>query len=99
MARRNPARRHQHRAALLHIAGHVVEIEHGQHRPALVAVENDQVELVEFLRKQLARREGDERELVDRRAVVLLRRAQDGEVHEIDRRVGAQQVAPGALAR
>jgi hypothetical protein len=51
-----------------------------------------------ILLEQLADRKGDQRQLVDRRAVLLLRRAQDGEMHEIDRRVGFQQVAPGALA-
>ncbi len=43
-------------------------------------------------------REGDERELVDRRAVLLLGRAQNGEVDEVDGGVRLQQVAPGALA-
>ena len=64
----------------------------------LVAVEDDQVELVDLLREQLAGREGDQRELVDRRAVLLLRRPQNGEVDEVDRGVGLQEVAPGALA-
>ncbi len=64
----------------------------------LVAVEDDEVEVLDLLGEQLARREGDERELVDRRAVLLLRRAQNGEVHEIDGGVGLQQVAPHALA-
>ena len=57
------------------------------------------MELVDLLLEQLARRKRDQRQLVDRRAVLLLGRAQDGEVHEIDRGVGLQQVAPGALAR
>ena len=52
-----------------------------------------------FCCEQLAGREGDQRQLVDRRAVLLLRRAQDGEVDEVDVGVGLQQVAPGALAR
>src|SRR5262249_39742665 len=34
-----------------------------------------------------------------RRAVLLLWRAQDGEMHEIDAGVGFEQVAPGSLAR
>jgi hypothetical protein len=42
-------------------------------------------------------REGDQRELVQRRAVVLFRRAQNGEMHQVDRRIGLQQAAPGAL--
>ena len=64
----------------------------------LVAVEDDQVEVVDLLREQLARREGDERQLIDRRAVVLLGRAQNGEVHQVDGGVGLQQVSPRALA-
>ena len=64
----------------------------------LVAVEDDEVEVLDLLGEQLARREGDERELVDRRAVLLLRRAQNREVHEIDGGVRLQQVAPHALA-
>src|SRR5262249_16280211 len=36
---------------------------------------------------------------VDRRAVLLLRRAQNGEMHEVDAGVGFEQVAPGSLAR
>jgi hypothetical protein len=47
-------------------------------------------------RGELADRERDERELVDRRAILLFRRAQDGEMHEIDRGVGLEQIAPGA---
>ena len=64
-----------------------------------VAVEDDEVELLDLLLEQLARREGDQRQLVDRRAVLLLGRAQDGEVDEVDVGVGLQEVAPGALAR
>ena len=78
--------------------GDVLQIEQRQHAAALVAVEDDQVELVELLLEQLARREGDQRELVDRRAVLLLRRTQNGEMHEVDGSVGFQHVAPGALA-
>ena len=88
----------QQGAAVAHIAGDVVEIEQRQHAAMLVAVEDDQVELVDLLREQLAGGEGDQRQLVDRRAVLLLRRAQDGEVDEVDRGVRLQQVAPGALA-
>ena len=88
----------QQRAALFHIFGDVVVIEDRQHVAVLVAVEDDQVEIVDLLDEQLARREGDQRQLVDRRAVLLLRRPQDGEMHEVDRGVGFEQVAPGALA-
>ena len=90
--------RHQHRAALAHIARDIVEIDDRQHALARVAVEDDELELVDLLLEQLAGREGDQRELVDRRAVLLLRRAQNGEMDEIDAGVGLEKVAPGALA-
>src|SRR5262249_23750611 len=48
--------------------------------------------------EQFARRKGDERELVDRRTVLLFRRPQNGEVHEIDRGIRLEQIAPGPLA-
>ena len=48
--------------------------------------------------EQLAHGKGDQRQLVDRRAVLLLRRAQNGEMDEIDGGIGFQQRAPGALA-
>jgi hypothetical protein len=88
----------QQRAAAAHIFGDVVVIERRQDVAVLVAVEDDQVEILDLLDEQLARREGDQRQFVDRRAVLLFRRAQDGEVDEVDRGVGLQQVAPGALA-
>ena len=90
--------RDQHRAALAHIARDVVEIDDRQHALARVAVEDDELELVDLLLEQLAGREGDQRQLVDRRAVLLLRRPQDGEMDEIDAGVGFEQIAPGALA-
>ena len=87
-----------HGAALAHVAHDVVEIGRGQDALVGVAVEDDEVELLDLLLEQLARREGDQRQLVDRRAVLLLRRAQDGEVDEVDVGVRLQEVAPGALA-
>ena len=80
--------------AVLDIAGDVLEIDQWQEAAARVAVENDEIELVELDLEQLARREGDQRQLANRRAVLLFRRAQDGEMHQIDRRVGLQEVAP-----
>ena len=68
------------------------------HAAAAVAVEDDQVELVELDVEQLADRKGDQRQLADRRAVLLLRRPQDREMDEIDRRIGFEDVAPDALA-
>src|SRR5262245_46607413 len=65
----------------------------------LVAVEDDEVETVDLIREKLAGREGDKRELMNGRPILLLRRAQNGEMHEVDGSVRTQQVAPGALAR
>ncbi len=65
----------------------------------LVAIEDDQVEIADLFRKQFPCGKRDQRQLVDRRAVLLLRRTQNGEVHEIDRRIRLQQIAPRALAR
>ena len=97
MPKVGPARLQQ-RAAVAHIARDVLEIGVRQHAALAVAVEDDEVELVELDVEQLADREGDQRQLADRRAVLLFRRAQDGEMDEIDRRVGFEDVAPGALA-
>ena len=90
--------RDQERAALSDVAGDVVEIGRGQHALVGVAVEDDQIEVLDLLDEQLARRKGDQREFRDRRTVLLLRRPQDREVDEIDVGVGLQQVAPGTLA-
>ncbi len=86
------------RAALLHIAHDVLDIGLRDHAAAAVAVEDDEVELVELDVEQLADRKGDQRQFADRRAVLLFRRAQDGEMDEIDRRVGFEDVAPHPLA-
>ena len=92
-------RGHQKRAAVLHISPHIVEIEHRQNAAPLIAVENDQVELVNRLHEQLPRRERDEAQLGHRHAILPIRRAQNGKMHQVDGRVGFQKVAPGALPR
>ncbi|MCY1493282.1 hypothetical protein D9M68_271180 [compost metagenome] len=63
----------------------------------LVAIEDDQVELVDLVDEQFTRRERDQRQFVDRRTILLFLRAQNGEVHEIDRGVGFQEITPGTL--
>src|SRR5579884_94847 len=73
-------RRIEQRAALLHVARDILEIGRRQHVHLLVAIEDDQIELIELLVEELADREGDERELADRRAGLLLRRPQNGEM-------------------
>ncbi len=64
------------------------EIGRRQHVHLLVAIEDDQIELIELLVEELADREGDQRRLADRRAVLLLRRPQDREMDEIVRPTG-----------
>ena len=88
----------QQRAAAAHVVGDVAEIDLRQQPAVLEAVEDDEVELLDLVLEQLADREGDQRQLVERRHVVLLGRAQDGEMHEVDRRVRLQQPPPRALA-
>ena len=89
----------QERATVLDVAADVVDVEHRQDAAALVAVEDDQVEVIDRLHEQLARGKGDQREFRHRHAVLLVRRAQDGEMDEVDRRIGFQQVPPGPLPR
>ena len=88
----------QHRAAFADIAGDVVEIDHRQHALTGVAVEDDELKFTDLLLEQFAGRKRDQRQLVDRRAVLLFRRAQNSEMHEIDRGVRLEQVSPRALA-
>ncbi len=83
---------------VVHVARDVVVVDELQDAPVLIAVEDDEVEILDLVREQLLGREGDERELIDRRAVLLLGRAQNGEVHEIDGGVRLQEIAPRALA-
>jgi hypothetical protein len=51
------------RAALLDVAGDVLEVDQGQEAAARVAVEDDEVELVQLDLEQLPGREGDQRQL------------------------------------
>jgi len=90
--------RHQHRAALPHVTRDVVEIDDRQDPLPRVAVEDDELKFVDLLLEQLAGGERDQRELVDGRAVLLLRRAQDGEMHEIDAGIGLEKITPRPLA-
>ena len=91
-------RRHQERTAIFHIAGDIVEIERRHDIAPAIAVENDQIELAQALHEELLDREADQSQLVHRRRVTAVWRPQDGEVDQVDRRVGLQQVAPGAGA-
>ena len=71
-------------AAFADIAGDIFEVGLRDHPPAAVAVEDDQIKFVELDVEQFADRKGDQRQFTDRRAVLLFRRPQDREVHEVD---------------
>ena len=76
------------------------KIDVGQDRLLRIAIEDDEVEVLDLAAEQIGDRKGDQRQFVDRRAIgALLRRAQDGEMHEIDVGVGFQQIAPHSFAR
>ena len=90
--------RHQQSAAVADIFDHVLEVDRGQHALVGIAVEDDEIEILDLVAEQIGDREADQGQFVGRRVVVLLRRAQDGEMDEIDIGVRLQQVAPGALA-
>ncbi len=87
----------QERAALFHILSDVIIIEDRQHAAMLVAVEDDQIEIVDLFDEEFTRWESDQRQFIDRRSILLFRRTQNGEVNEVYGGVGLQQVAPGAL--
>ena len=87
-------RRNQQRAAIGDIAGHIGEIAHRDDGAPFILVEDDKIELIELALEQLLCREGDEGHLFQRRDVLLEGWAQDGEVDEVDRRVGFQEVPP-----
>src|SRR4029078_6916140 len=84
--------------AFAHVLRDVVEVNKRQHALPGIAVEDDQLEFADLLLKQLAGRKRDQRQLVDRRAVLLFRRAQNGKVHQIDGSIRLEQVTPRALA-
>src|SRR5581483_8400284 len=87
----------QHRAAVTHISCDVVEIDERQHSLPGVAVEDDQLEFTDLLLEQLARRKCDQRKLVDGRAVLFFRGAQNGEMDEVDGSIRLEKIPPGAL--
>src|SRR5438067_4370433 len=77
-------RRFEERAAFTHIAHDILDIGLRNDAASAVAVENDQVEIVELDVEQLTDRKGDQRQFTDGRAILFLRRAQNREMHEID---------------
>src|SRR5262249_57723475 len=81
------ARRDQHCAPIAHIFCNIVEVYERQNALPRVAVENDELEFCDFLLEQLARGKSDQRQLVDRRAVLLFRWPQNRKMYQIDRGV------------
>ena len=47
------------------------------------AVKHNQIKLAQLHLKQLTHRKGDQRQFIERRQIILLRRAQNGEMHQI----------------
>ncbi len=78
--------------------GDVGDIRHRQEATVLEPIQDDQVEFVDLVQEQFAHGERYQREFIQWRQIVLLGRPQDGEVHQVHRRVRLQQPSPGALA-
>ena len=91
-------RRKQNRAAIFNILADIIEIDRRQNAASPIAVKNDQVKIIDLFQEKLARRKGDKRQFPHRHAVLFFRRAQDGEMHKVDRAVGFQKIAPCARA-
>ena len=88
----------QKAAAATDVFRDVAKVQRRKDAAVLEAVEDDEVEFADLDLKQLANREGDQGELVQGSEVVALGRAEDGEVDEVDGRVGFQEAPPGAFA-
>ena len=84
-ARKFRSGRNQHRPAAAHVIAHAFQIISRQDSPQPITIENDQVELVNLVDEQLLRRKGDQAQLIHRHPVLLVWRAQDREMHQIDR--------------
>src|SRR3546814_19681502 len=67
------SRRFEQCATFLHVPCDVGEIELRDDAAARIAVEDDEVELLELHLEEFANREGDQRQFADRRRVLLLR--------------------------
>ena len=85
--------------ARLHVIDDIVEIDGRENAAPLVPVEDHEIELAELLDEEFAGRKGDEGKFLDRCAVLFFGRPQNGEMNEIDGRIGLEQIAPGAFAR
>ena len=89
----------QQRAAGAQVSLNIAQVRGRQHVAHRVTVEDDEVEFVELDLEQLAYRKDDQRQLLEGREIVLLGGPQDGEMHQVHRRIRLQQVAPRALPR
>ena len=77
----------QHSTPAAHIIRDVFKIERRQDAAAFVAVKDDQIEILDLFHEQFAGGKGDQRKFVHRHAILFFRRAQDREMHQIDRAV------------
>ena len=78
--------------------GNVAHISGRQQAAIGEAVKHNQIKLAQLHLEQLTHRKGDQRQFIERRQIILLRRAQNGEMHQIHIRIGLQQAPPGAFA-
>ena len=89
---------HKNRSPTPHIIAHIFKVGHRQNTPNAVAVKNDQIKFLDLFHEQFPRRKRNQRQLVHRDAILLFRRPQNGEMHQINRRIRFQQVAPNPFA-
>ncbi len=88
----------QQRTTVLDVVRDIAQIGERQQASVLEPVQHDEIELLDLHLEQFPHRKGDQRQLVQRREVVLLRRTKYREVYEVDGWIGLQQPPPGALA-
>ena len=90
--------RQQQRPAFVHEVDDIAQVRRRQHVADHIAVENDEVEFPKFGLEQLLDGKSDQRKLAKRREVVLFRRPQDGEMNQVNGRVGFEQITPCSFA-
>ena len=86
--------RNQHCATALDVVTNILEILGRQNPSPLVAVKNNQIEVLNFLDKELPRRKSNQRKLSHRHAIMLFWWAQNCKVNKINRAVRLQKIAP-----
>ena len=90
--------RQQHRAAAVNEVDDIAQVRRRQNVADHIAVEDDEIEVGKLRLEQFLDRKGDQRQFLQGCEVVLFRRAEDGEMDQVHRRIGLQEVPPSALA-